>query len=210
MGTVIGRRERELVVRLFEQGLSMLNISEQSEVSYNSVKRLIKRYKSEGLLGLIPKYAHCGQKRSYESELSYRLVRLYKYYHPQWGVGYILMKLKARYPNLKLCVSRVYERRLKKEQPMACVKNPPLQYSYAIEASRLPHDTWQIDAKEQLRTLDGQAACYLTVSDEKTGCLLEANVFSLWLHESSTHRRGTFISLPIVWKMGTSQSHKNR
>lgn len=190
MATVIGLAQRESVLSLFDQGLSMLSISAQSAVSYNSVKRLINSYKKEGASSLIPKYGNCRPKRSYESERSYRLVRLCKHYHPQWGVEYILMRLKAQYPDLKLCVGRVYERRLQTDQARTYVsyaKNPPLQYSYRIEAARLPHDTWQIDGKEQLRTLDGQAACYLTVSDEKTGCLLAANVFSLWLHESSTH-----------------------
>jgi len=35
-----------------------------------------------------------------------------------------------------------------------------------------------VDAKEQLRTLDGQAACYLTLTDEKSGCWLGSLAFA--------------------------------
>jgi hypothetical protein len=48
-----------------------------------------------------------------------------------------------------------------------------------VERAILPHDTWQIDAKEQITTLNGKPACYLTVTDEKTGGALEARVFPL-------------------------------
>jgi hypothetical protein len=179
---------REVVVNLHGQGISMRQIALQEKVNYGAVKRLISRYKTEGEKGLLPKYDQCGSKRSYESELSYRLVRLYKHYHPQWGVVYILMKLRDKYPLLPLCVSRVYERRLKSENKLTIVKNPPLQLDYHVERSRLPHDAWQVDAKELLRTLSGQTACYLTIADEKTGCFIEAKVFPLWLYQSSTFR----------------------
>jgi transposase len=182
---------REVVVNLHGQGLSMRQIAIQEKLSYDAVKRLISRYKKEGEKGLIPKYEQSGPKRSYESELSYRLVRLYKHYHPQWGVGYILMKLKSKYSHLPLCVSRVYERRLKSDNKITLVKNPPLQFESPVEQSRLPHDVWQVDAKELLRTLDDQSACYLSITDEKTGCFLEAKVFPLCLYESSTFGAST-------------------
>jgi hypothetical protein len=182
---------RETVVTLHSLGVSMRKISFQEKISYDAVRRLISRYKTEGESGLIPKYPQCGLKRSYESERSFRLIRFYKHHHPQWGVAYILMKIKDRYPLLPLCVSRVYERRLKSANILTLVKNPPLQFDYRVEESRLPHDAWQVDAKELIQTLDGQSACYLSVADEKTGCLLEAKVFSLWLHQSSPLRRSS-------------------
>jgi hypothetical protein len=204
MAKSINLDAREVFVTLHGQGLSMRQISLQEKVSYDAVKKLISRYKAEGEKGLIPKYDQCGRKRCYESELSYRLVRLYKHYHPQWGVTYILMKLRDKYPLLPLCVSRVYERRLKSENKLTIVKNPPLQLDYQVERSRLPHDAWQVDAKELLRTLSGQTACYLTITDEKTGCFLEAKVFPLWLYESSAFRASAPIFTGSIQEMGTS------
>ena len=182
MGSAKSIVEREQMISLYSKGISMLQISQQEGINYGTVKNLIKRYKNEGVKGLIPKYSQCGLTRQYESECSYRLVRLYKHYHPKWGVSYILLKIKDKYPQLPLCGNRVYERRLKEDNKVTLSKNPPLQLLYHPERSRLPHDTWQIDAKERLDTLDGKAACYLTTTDEKTGCVLEAKVFPLWTY----------------------------
>jgi DNA-binding CsgD family transcriptional regulator len=182
MGTAKSLPQREQMISLYAKGVSMLQISQQEGINYGTVKNLIKRYKNEGQKSLIPRYSQCGLTRPYDSECSYRLVRLYKHYHPKWGVSYILLKIKDKYPQLPLCGSRVYERRLKSENKVPLPKNPPLQLHYHPEGSRLPHDTWQIDAKERLETLDGKAACYLTTTDEKTGCVLDAKVFPLWAY----------------------------
>jgi hypothetical protein len=197
MAKSINMVTREIVIQLHNQGVSLRQISLQENLSYDAVKRLVNRYKLEGEKGLTPKYTHCGRKRSYASDCSYRLIRLYKHYHPQWGVVYILMKIKDKYPQLPLCVSRVYERRLKSEGKTD-VKNPPLQYAYYAEVSRLPHDTWQVDAKELLQTIDGHVACYLSISDEKTGCLLKAKVFPLCLYQSSSFRTNTSVFTGII------------
>ena len=39
------------------------------------------------------------------------------------------------------------------------------------------HDIWQVDAKEQLQLASKEKACYLTIVDETSGCLLQAFVF---------------------------------
>jgi hypothetical protein len=48
---------------------------------------------------------------------------------------------------------------------------PPIGTSTAV------HNIWQVDAKEHLQTLDGKAACYLTLTDEKSGAWLGATAF---------------------------------
>jgi hypothetical protein len=178
---------RETVIRLHKSGMSRINISVQLGMSYNTVKSLVKQYLSKGEPGLQSNYHRCGRLLSEESERSYRLVRLYKHFHPGWGVGYILMKLKEKYPTLKFCVSRVYERRLKQQHLISMPRNPPLPTVHYTERALLPHDTWQVDAKEQFTTLDGIAACYLTITDEKTGGILEGKVFPPQSDQSSTH-----------------------
>lgn len=170
---------RESAIQLHKAGMSRFKISVELGMSYNTVKSLVKRYIESGDNGLQTTYGHCGRRMSYESERSYRLVRLYKHHHPGWGVGYILMKLKEKYPQLSFCVSRVYERRLKKDDVLSMPRNPPISTMYQVERAILPHDTWQIDAKERIVTLDGQPACYLTITDEKTGGMLQAKVFPL-------------------------------
>lgn len=170
---------REDVIRLRTSGHSMVSTSHQLGLHYNTVRSVVKRYKLQGSEGLLPHYDRCGRTRSQESELSYRLVRWYKHHHPTWGVAYILMQIGEKHPDLALCVSRVYERRLRADHVLSMPRNPPLANVYHPPASILPHDTWQVDAKEQIVTMDGNPACYLTITDEKTGGVLEARVFPL-------------------------------
>jgi len=178
--------QRESVIQLYNSGVNMLQISIRENINYGTVRTLIKRYKTEGDAGLVPHLKQCGRKRTYDSECTFRLVRLYKHFHPLWGVEYILMKIKEKHPDLPLCVSRVYERRLKAAHLLSMPKNPPLVHIYHPERALLPHDTWQIDAKERLTTSDGKPACYLTTTDEKTGGALSATVFPLRSYQSST------------------------
>lgn len=178
---------RESVIQLYKTGLSKIKISAELGMSYNTVKTIVKQYLALGDQGLQNNYQRCGRLVSYESERSYRLVRWYKHFHPGWGVGYILMKLKEKYPALQFCVSRVYERRLKQNHLISMPRNPPISTVHYIERAILPHDTWQVDAKERLTTLDGLEACYLTITDEKTGGILQGRVFPPQPHQSGTY-----------------------
>jgi hypothetical protein len=47
----------------------------------------------------------------------------------------------------------------------------------SIGKSTAAHNIWEVDAKEQLQTLDGQPACYLTFTDERSGCWLGSAAF---------------------------------
>jgi len=198
MATAYNLTQRESVIKLHDSGINMLQISIREGINYGTVKTLIKRHKAEGVKGLTTLYHQCGRKRTYNSELTYRLVRLYKFRHPLWGVEYILMKIREKYPDLPLSVARVYERRLKSAHLLTMPRNPPLQHTYHPERSLLPHDTWQIDAKERLITSDGQAACYLTTTDEKTGGALSAKVFPLQPYQSGAFGRHTRIFVDDV------------
>jgi transposase len=92
MGSAKSLSQREHILGLYAKGVSMLQISQQEGINYGTVKNLIKRYKNEGYKGIIPRYSHCGLTRHFDSERSYRLVRLYKQHHAKWGVSYILLK----------------------------------------------------------------------------------------------------------------------
>ena len=41
------------------------------------------------------------------------------------------------------------------------------------------HQGWQIDAKEEMQTLDGQKSCWLNIVDEHSGTVIDPPVFSL-------------------------------
>lgn len=166
---------RQKVVMDQKQGSSYIQIAERYGINYNTVRTICLRYKESGDMGLIPRYSNCGRPVVSGSERTFRLVRLLKYLHPSWGVGYILARLKLAYPDLVFQSERHYQRRLAngiKGLPKAQLPAPA-----PTDRSRLAHDTWQIDAKEYIHAADGQTYCFLNVTDEKTAALLKVKGF---------------------------------
>lgn len=156
-------------------GESYTSLAHRYAVSYNTVRTICRRYEEFGDQGLIPRYSNCGLRVSHGVERSFRLVRLLKHLHPEWGVAYILVRLSQDFPALALQSDRQYQRRL--AIGGGRLPKPQLPRLPTAEHSRLPHDTWQIDAKERIKTLDGQEHCFLNITDEKTASLLKAKAF---------------------------------
>lgn len=166
---------RQAIALAHGQGRTYTELSEAYGVSFQTVQTICRRFEAEGERGLAPRYANCGRQVKEEHELSFRLVRLLKSLHPSWGIAYILGRIRRDYPQLPLQSERHYQRRtrlLGGKLPKAQVpRSPP------ATAARVPHETWQIDAKECLQLADGSVACYLNVTDEKTAAVLAAKVF---------------------------------
>lgn len=165
------------VIEARSKGSSFVAISAQFGIGYNTVRKLCHRYELEGSKGLIPRTANCGQRRTRQSEFSYRLVRLISYLHPSWGIPYILSRLCLKFPDLVLQSERHYQRRIKRH--VGRLPAPVLPKAECEDRSRAPHETWQIDAKERLH-FTGKAeaeGCFLNITDEKTCALLGAKAF---------------------------------
>lgn len=156
-------------------GESYSSLAKRYALSYNTVRTICKRHKEFGEPGLIPRYSNCGRHVISGAERSFRLVRLLKHLHPTWGVAYILVRVRRGYPGLALQSERHYQRRLTTEGGV--FPKPQLPPPPVVERSRLPHDTWQIDAKERIGAVDGTERCFLNITDEKTAGLLKAKVF---------------------------------
>jgi hypothetical protein len=193
---------RTQLIQSHESGMTAKELSNNYQLNYNTVLDLIRRYKKEGAFGIVPHYSNCGRLPS--SLLSKRLVRLYRYFHPTWGVAYILIKIREKHPNLELLHSRTYERYLESQGAVSMPKSIALPIETYGEKARTAHETWQVDAKEQLKTQDGQPACYLTFTDECTGAILVTNVFSLWTNQPSSLRANNIMLGKSMATMGTS------
>lgn len=168
---------RQTIISEYRQGVTYTEISVRYGVSFNTVRTLCRRFKSQGEPGLVPRYANCGRRVKPQDELAFRFVRLIKHCHPLWGVAYIIERIKQGYPSLPLQSERHYQRRL--DQSKGKVPKPKLPPKDRVDSARIPHQTWQVDAKECLVLPDGTEACYLNVTDEKTAAVLKAKVFPL-------------------------------
>lgn len=167
---------RQKIATEHQNGASYTSLAQRYGVSYNTARTICIRYKELGEAGLVPRYSNCGRPVVDGAERSFRLVRLLKHLHPTWGIGYILARIREDYPELVLQSERHYQRRLASGSNI--LPKPQLPPSRVAERSRLPHDTWQIDAKERIGMADGQERCFLNITDEKTASLLMAKGFS--------------------------------
>lgn len=178
MGQAKDAQTRVRVIEDWQSGKSYAQISVTHNLGYNTVRNWCHRYKSEKELGLIPRYKQCGRRSQSTLAASFRLVRLISYLHPDWGMDYIVCRIKQRFTDLSLLSPRQYQRLIQRRNSK--VPEPTVPKTASSDRAREPHDTWQIDAKERipLTGADGGEACFLNITDEKTSALLNTKAFS--------------------------------
>lgn len=158
-----------------EEGKSMLKVSNQLGISYTSLRSWVKSHNLYGEKGLIPNYATCGAPKRFDEQVI-ELAKSYKGQHPKWGAPFILVKLADDFPNQTLPSVRRLQQIFRQAnlQPIRS-RLPKSKKVWAKHA----FDRVQVDAKERLKTADGQNCCYLNFTDEYTGSVLDAFVFPL-------------------------------
>jgi Helix-turn-helix domain len=175
MGLAVTHDIRHAIIKAYSENPNYASLSRHFNLNYQTVSSICKRYKTLGDSGILPQYYHSGRKVSFESEVNYRLIRLIKYLHPTWGIGYILHQLDTHYPHRVFQTERHYQRRLAalgSHQKKTQLPNPKF-----FDRARTAHETWQIDAKEQFSIVTGEKCCYLNITDEATGSILGAKAF---------------------------------
>ena len=100
MSKPISLSTRKQIISSYKQGKSISELSRVYQVSRSSIYTLLKRYKSEGEIGLISKYENCGKIRPNSSDLIYRAVRCFRTWHPSWGAEKIHAELIQLRPSL--------------------------------------------------------------------------------------------------------------
>lgn len=126
------------------------------------------------MAGLETNYHNCGkQVKSAVAEGIYRTSITLRQDHPSWGADRIAVTLREAYgqdaPSVRT-LQRWYRVERLTEPKMG--HNEPF-----IGKARGAHNIWQVDAKEQITLLDHTLACYLTFTDEYSGCWLGSIVF---------------------------------
>lgn len=166
---------REQIVREKLSGKTLIAISEAYSISYSTVRRIWKKYEEGGFENIKPGYSNCGPKRPIYYRMYRRSIWL-KRHHLTWGAPYILTLIAQKYPTEKLPSVRTVQKWFQSKH----YTRPKIQREKQVIAKvEEVHDCWQIDAKENIKLLDGSKACYLTTVDVKSGAVLEAPVFSL-------------------------------
>ena len=166
------------IIAEYNKGKNISALSREFSVTRRTIQILLKRYKSSGDLGLQPKYSNCGKERPKETNFIFRAVRFLRHYHPSWGAEKIYSEIKYKYPDRSLPHHRTMTRWFYWNGQLESKCRNDIS-TIDFPAASNPHDCWQIDAKEEMRTADGKKQCWLNIVDEKTGMVIEPPVFPL-------------------------------
>jgi transposase len=177
MGQATNLALRERLMELRQGGQTLKAISEALGLPYSTTKKLNRRFREKGELGLAPDYQNCGKQSGYIGEPYQELARQLKELHPGWGAPRLRVELSlTQQPPGKLPSIRTLQRWYRK---WGLIRPRRKGAEPTIGRSTAPHNIWEVDAKENLSLSDGRPGCYLTIGDEKSGAWLEALVFPL-------------------------------
>jgi len=177
MGAPYSLALRKEVIKRYESGQRRQEISEELDLRYRTVCHWITSYKAAGPSSFKHRYARCGSKAKVNPGIKQESIAL-KRDHPHWGAAYIRIQLVRKYPNSYIPGARQLQRYFRDaevNQPRAVRPKAKGETDWASH----PFYRVQVDAKEQLKTADGQPCSYLTYIDEYSGAALEAFVFPL-------------------------------
>jgi hypothetical protein len=149
-------------------------VAAELDLAYYSVRTIWRRYRDGGVAALPPDYARCGRTGIRGPRLIYRAACWLRRRHPTWGAGLIRAKLVDRYPDEPIADERTLRRWF---AAAGLTRPPPPPRAAPPPRATVPHQTWQLDAKEQIRLGDDTRASWLLATDEASGATLEPEVF---------------------------------
>ncbi len=174
MGQSTSMAVRQSIIDQFQDGISISQIASNFHVSRTTVYCLVNRYKTQGEAGLKPLYKNCGKVRPSETKFIFRAVRCMRTWHPGWGGEKIHAELSRMRPNLQLPSVRTFYRWFHWNNQIELSSKVPTE---PAKWAKGLHEGWQIDAKEEMRTLDGHKQTWLNITDEHSSTVIDPPVF---------------------------------
>jgi hypothetical protein len=95
--------------------------------------------------------------------------------HPTWGTEFIRVQLLEADPQRQVPTARTLRRWFERADlaPAQAGRRPRAE----SERTTIPHDTWQMDAKEHIKLKKNKQASWLRITDECSGAVLHTTVF---------------------------------
>ena len=165
---------RELLVARIRGGEPIAAVAADLGVSYWTARTIWRRFRDGGMDALTPDYARCGRTGIRGPRLIHRAACTLRRGHPTWGAGLIRAVLVDRYPDAHVADERTLRRWF---ADAGLTGPPPPPRDPPPPRATVPHQTWQLDAKERVRLADGRQVCWLLATDEASGATLEPEVF---------------------------------
>lgn len=166
---------RRLIRLRAGRGETAAAIARAMQLCPRTVRHLLQRWRDPAT-PVEPAYKPGAGRPVVDHPLRARALAL-RQQHPTWGAGYIRVRLGEENETAALPSERTLQRWFRREglSPAAGGRRPADEQSAGRASAS--HDTWQMDAAEQLRTADGQGVCWLRLVDEHTGAFLGTSLF---------------------------------
>jgi hypothetical protein len=166
---------RQKIWERAQQGEGSASLAAAFDLPPRTVRHLLKRFRDRGEDGLATSYrpppspAHAKPEAIRQAVLAKRLE------HPGWGAGLIRVALAEERPEVDWPHIRTMQRWLRQAGmgPAPAGRRPGRPRDRATR----PHQTWQVDACEQVGLKGGDRVSWLRVVDEATGAVLGTAVF---------------------------------
>lgn len=177
---------RRALLRRLKAGQSVARMADDLGLAPRTVRRLVSALRQHGPDALRPAY-HTGAagpppplRAVHQAALTLRQQ------HPGWGGGLIRVWLR-RQGYQPLPARRTLQRWFRQAGLAPATAGRPKRDD--APRATVPHQTWQMDACEHLRLLQGEA-CWLRLTDEYTGAVLLTVVFPPGLLGQGARRGG--------------------
>jgi transposase len=173
MSAALGIEIRQEIIERRQQGQSFRRIAAEMKQSYDTVRGIWQDWQAQGTLK--PNYEACPHPGPRYDEALYVEAVEMKRAHPRWGAMVIRLKLQDQYDDAALPSVRTLQSWFRKA---GVNRTPATQHkSQKVKRGQAVHEVWAVDAKERMKLADGSRASWLTVTDEASGAILEAEAF---------------------------------
>jgi transposase len=176
MGRPTSTPQREVIYQRAGLGHRSNDIADDLGLNRETVRKLIARFRKAGPSSISADYSRCGasQPNRADAELIEAAIAMRRE-HPTWGAVIIRVQLAEQHPDRTIPSERVIQRAF-----VAAKVNPApagRRRDGPGRRAKEPHETWQMDAADQMKLAGGEMASWLRIVDECSGAVLATVVF---------------------------------
>jgi transposase len=164
---------RQVMFRLWQRGVGAPEIAASLGVPCSTVSRMLQRFRREGGAAIPPSYRSPAD--DFMPPENVQAAIALRREHPTWGAEFIRVQLHEANPQRQVPTARTLRRWFERADlaPAPAGRRPRAE----SERTTIPHDTWQMDAKEHIKLKKNKQASWLRITDECSAAVLHTTVF---------------------------------
>lgn len=174
MPAALGLEIRKEIVQRRDKGETFRAIAEEMSLSYDTVRQIWRHWETHGQLA--PNYKACSHPGPRKPREVWEAALKLRQAHPRWGAMVIRLRLLDHFEASDVPSERTLQNWFRKaglNRTPANQRQPVI----SVKRGKAVHEVWAVDAKEKLKLADGSGASWLTVVDEASGAILDAEAF---------------------------------